>query len=278
MRYGIVLTTIIGATALFGCGDTIFGPIDPDEVTILMNVTGGFAGVDYSFEVDGESGEVRGVMCSNGCAFQPGQLLERLSRDAVGDLALRFENAGALQFDGLDFGTECCDHFVYTVTYEHAGGTSTMTGTASRMPAALSVAVTDVAALIHGQKAALVRMESTPAEWPRDSYSLGEINVAGQQLTTTATYGGGCEVHTFDLVAWGGWLESNPVQVEVLITHEDHDDMCDALPTVELYYSLRPIVEAYEEAYGPGEAGSRTLILRIADPEGGETRFVDFVF
>lgn len=278
MRHGILLTTIIGSTAILGCGDPIFGPIDPGEVTIQMEVSGGFAGVSYSFEIDGEHGEVRGVTCGNGCDYEQGDVLVRLSRELVGDLALRFESAGALNFDGLDFGTECCDHFEYVVTYARDGDRATMTGAASRMPAALAAAVTDVAALIHGQLPAIVRMDSTPDDWPRDSYSLGEIDVSGPTLTTTAQYSGGCDVHSFDLVAWGGWLESSPVQVEILITHHDPGDPCEALPTVDLRYSLRPLIEAYEAAYGPGDAGSRTVILRIADPEGGPTRNVDFVF
>lgn len=278
MRYGILLTTIIGSASLFGCGDSILGPIDPDGVTILMDVSGGFAGVSYTFEVDGESGEVRGLTCSNGCSFAPGQVLMRLSRAQVSDLAARLEDAGSLTFDGLDFGTECCDQFEYTLSYGRNGNTASMSGTTSRMPAALAAAVGDLAGLINGQLPAIVRMESTPGDWPGDAYSLGEITVSGHQLMTTATYGGGCEIHTFDLVALGGWLESSPVQVDILITHDDHDDLCDALPTVELRYSLRPIVEAYEEAYGAGAAGSRTLILRVADPEEGETRLIEFEF
>jgi hypothetical protein len=278
MRYGILLTTVIGSALLSGCGDSILGPIDPDGVEVFMDVSGGFAGVDYTYEVDGESGEVRGLTCGNGCSFTPGQVLMRLSDAQVSDLAARLEDAGALTFDGLDFGTECCDRFEYTLSYVRDGNTATMSGTTSRMPAALAAAVGDLAGLINGQLPAIVRMESTPSDWPGDAYTLGQITLSGQQLTTTATYGGGCEIHTFDLVALGGWLESNPVQVNILITHDDHGDMCDALPTVELRYSLRPIVEAYEEAYGAGATGSRTLILRMADPEGGVARLVDFEF
>lgn len=278
MRYGILLTTIIGSASLFGCGDSILGPIDTDEVTVLLQVTGGIAGVNYTFEVDGESGAVRGLTCSNGCDFEADDVLTRLSMEQITDLATRLEGAGALQFDGMDFGGDCCDHFGYTLTYEHDGTSATMSGTASRMPAALADVVGDVAALIHGQLPALVRLESTPPVWPSDPYSLGEITVSGHLLTTTAQYGGGCEIHVFDLVALGGWLESSPVQVDVLITHDDRGDMCEALPTVDLRYSLRPLVEAYERAYGPDEPGSRTLILRVADPEGGDTRLVTFDF
>lgn len=278
MRYGILLTTIIGSASLFGCGDSILGPIDPGEVMVFMDVSGGFAGVSYTFEVDGESGEVRALTCSNGCSFTPGQVLTRLSGAQVSDLAARLEDAGALTFDGADFGTECCDQFEYTLSYVRGDQTATMSGTTSRMPVALAAAVGDLAGLISGQLPAIVRMSSTPSDWPIDPYSLGTVTVSGHQLMTTATYGGGCEIHTFDLVALGGWLESSPVQVDVLITHDDPGDMCEALPTVELRYSLRPIVAAYEDAYGPGQAGSRTLILRVADPEEGGVRLVDFVF
>ena len=52
----------------------------------------------------------------------------------------------------------------------------------------------------------------------------------------------------------------------VTVTHEDHDDPCDALLSGPRRFDLSSIVEAYTEVYPGGSVGSRTLILVLTDP------------
>lgn len=70
--------------------------------------------------------------------------------------------------------------------------------------------------------------------------TLTDVTTDGYALTADVTYSGGCGQHRMDLVAWGGWLESFPVQVNGLVTHDDGDDACDAIVTEERVFDLRP--------------------------------------
>jgi hypothetical protein len=120
---------------------------------------------------------------------------------------------------------------------------------------------------------------SEPEEWSGDPLQIDSARVAGDVLHVFATHGGGCEDHAYAAVAWNGWLESNPVQVGVLIAHDDHDDPCDALLFPELRFDLGPLKRAYEESYG-GWGSSSVLILRLTDVGGvgGEPTLVEYAF
>jgi hypothetical protein len=72
-----------------------------------------------------------------------------------------------------------------------------------------------------------------------------------------------------DLVLWGGWMESFPVQINALITHDDGDDPCDGVVTEERRFDLLPLREAYEDAYGAIGSTPTTVILRLWDPTSG---------
>jgi hypothetical protein len=81
-------------------------------------------------------------------------------------------------------------------------------------------------------------------------------------------YGGGCEAHALELIAVGGWMESFPVQVRLMLTHDDRDDPCDAVVRDTVRFGLGPLEEAYAQAY-PGEpVGERTLVIHLDWPGG----------
>lgn len=44
-------------------------------------------------------------------------------------------------------------------------------------------------------------------------------------------------------------MESYPVQVNVLLSHEDNDDPCDAWITEEMAFNLSPLKKAWQEQY-----------------------------
>jgi len=83
-----------------------------------------------------------------------------------------------------------------------------------------------------------------------------------------------------DLVTWGPWLESDPVQVNALITHDGRDDSCEALVSEDREFDLGPVVRAWLSEFGAGAGAPRSVVLRLADPSGGQgaVRLVTVVF
>lgn len=257
----------LAATAMSGCYSPVsLGPVVADDVAITLQVSGGIAGVHYGLVVDGAAGEVRGLACGAFCDFEPGEVLAVLSSEQVAALAERLDEAGVMDLDGRDFGVACCDDFQYELTYRRGERTSRVSGSGMRLPKEVAEAVGLVAGLAGGIVPVLVEPETRDTDWPRDPYVLGTVEVDGLLLTAGLTYGGGCGQHRMDLALWGGWMESFPVQINALVTHDDGDDPCDALIADDRTFTLLPLREAYEEAYGPIGAQRPTVILRLWDP------------
>jgi hypothetical protein len=270
MKKGRLRGSALGAALiLFACSTgTILGPPDPDQVSITLTVSGGFAGGGYTVVVDGAAREVRRT-CDIICTVQPGRAVLPVSPALVAELAGALERAGVLELDGRDFGTQCCDQFYVELTYERGDQAYSLEGTEGLLPPELLWPIRLLSALAYGNVPAIVSPETTDADWPRDAYGLGDISIDGLTLSAEVSYGGGCGQHRMDLVAWGGWLESFPVQINALVTHDDGDDPCDAFVTEERGFDLAPLARAYEEAYGPGTVERPTVILRLWDPAGG---------
>lgn len=123
----------------------------------------------------------------------------------------------------------------------------------------------------------LVGFGTDPGDWSDDPFRVDSVEVRDDVLSVFGTHGGGCEAHEYAAVAWNGWLESNPVQVGVLIAHEDHDDPCDALLYPELRFDLDALRRDYVESYG---TGPERFILRItaADELGSNPNLVEYSF
>jgi hypothetical protein len=260
-----------------GCGGGPFEPIDPEDVTMTLSVSGGFAGMSHSFVVDGAALEIRGESClaRPWCDWDEGELLLPVSGAQVSDLAGRLERAGVLGRSG-DYGSECCDQTYFDLTYRRGGREVRIQGTSSRMPADLAEAISHLSTLADRWLPMLVAPETTEADWPQDPYTLGTVTAEGVTLTAELTWGGGCGLHRVDLVTWGGWLETNPVSVNALLTHDDGDDMCDALVTEQRAFDLTSLARAHREVYGPSEGPIR-IILRLRDPAATEVRLIELV-
>jgi hypothetical protein len=272
--------TTIAAQALVGCyGSGALAPVIPEDVTITLAVSGGFAGVQYAIVVDGATGEVRGLSCQASCDFEAGAVIVPVSSAQVEALSRRLDEAGVMAMQGRDFGSQCCDDFHYQLTYRRGERVSHVTGDGARLPRDLATAVGLLHGLVDGAVPVLVSPTTRDTDWPREPYGLGEVQVDGLILGAGLSYGGGCEQHRMDLVLWGGWMESYPVQINALITHDDGDDPCDAVVTEERTFHLLPLREAYERAYGPIGADRPTAILRLWDPlsSGPVGRLVEVV-
>jgi hypothetical protein len=100
------------------------------------------------------------------------------------------------------------------------------------------------------------------SEFEDDPYDLGPIAIEGDTLSVEVSYSGGCEQHYFRLCYESSFLESDPVQANIRLEHDNQNDACEAYPTEIRQFDLRPLADAWRSAYG-GEHG--TVILRIGD-------------
>ena len=251
--------------ALMSCGSSDpVGPIVTEDVVITLAVSGGLIGQSYEFRVDGEAREVVGVRCEAHCDFEAGEIILAISEAQVEDLARRLETAGIFRRAG-DYGFDCCDQIGYDLTYRNGRRTGQVQGTDQTLPHELATALGHVAALGRRRVPMLVSPATDFSDWPHAAYTLGLVEAEGITLRAEVTYGGGCRAHRMDLVAYGGWLESEPVQINALITHDDGDDPCDAVVTEERAFDLSPLARAWVEAYGPA-SGPIRINLRLWDP------------
>jgi len=264
--------TLLGLFLLLGgCLDGSTGLASGGNARIALRVTQGLAGVDYALLVDGPAGTVVATACVAGCDFQEGDVLETLSREQSVYLAQLFRDAGILDLDGTDFGTQCCDQFYYDLTFEDDEGTSTVQGSSELFPPDLRDAVSQVQALALGVSPVVVDPDTRRQDWPSDWLAEAETEIDGDFLNMSVRYSGGCVVHGFHLVAWGGWMESQPVQVRAFLSHDAKNDPCDAIVDRELSFDLRPLRKAYEKSYGSGDPGATTLIIVLDNPDSSSS-------
>jgi hypothetical protein len=94
---------------------------------------------------------------------------------------------------------------------------------------------------------------------PRDPITINNIKLQKNILSFNVSYGGGCEDHDFQLISTS-FMESYPVQVNILLSHEDNDDPCDMWITETLLFNIFPLRESYQSLYHE-EAG--TIIMNI---------------
>ncbi len=248
---------------------------------IRLHVTGGFAGADYKVFLDGASRTLVGEACVSLCDFEAGELLQSLTPEQVDYIWALFDDADIHGLAGEDFGVQCCDQFHYDVDYRDPDGRSRVKGSSEALPEALKVAVGTVQGMVSGTLPIIVNFDTGPSFWPQDPFQIQDAGVSGHSLQVRLAYGGGCRSHDVRVVAWGGWMESSPVQVRLFIAHEDFDDPCDAWITRDFAFDLVPLKLAYERSYGVGEPGKTTLILLLADPMLASpmgARYLEYLF
>ena len=113
-----------------------------------------------------------------------------------------------------------------------------------------------------------------PDQWVNDAYGLDKATIAGDTLTISVSYGGGCEEHQFTLIASDTFMESDPVQLGVSIVHNANLDFCERWVEEVYHFDLTPIKTMYQEAYKQ-DAG--TIVLNLEGlPEDADTLTYDF--
>lgn len=103
--------------------------------------------------------------------------------------------------------------------------------------------------------------------------------IENDMLTLTVSYGGGCKTHYFTLVTDGTFMESDPVQLVVTLTHDDNDDRCEAYPTDRYVFDLTSIKTLYQEAYRTDEGSIILRLWHLGHPGGfSDAGFLDLVY
>ena len=94
---------------------------------------------------------------------------------------------------------------------------------------------------------------------PRDPFIFDSVKLKEDLFIFKVSYSGGCEEHEFVLISTS-FMESNPVQVNIVLSHEDNDDPCEAWITEEMVFNLLPLKKAWQEQYNKI---SGTIIINL---------------
>jgi len=94
-------------------------------------------------------------------------------------------------------------------------------------------------------------------------WTLLDVTVVANRLLAPRVAFSGCEPgHPFSLWTNGGFMESNPVQVDMVLVHELDED-CEVAFMGGYMFDLQPLIDSYRTAYGPG-----VLIMNLIDFAG----------
>jgi len=86
------------------------------------------------------------------------------------------------------------------------------------------------------------------------------------QLILDLRYSGGCGPHQIGLCWEGSFLESNPVQAQLRLSHDSRGDACEAEVQEQRRFDLRSMRDSWRAQY-PG--GNGIILLNWTSPEDG---------
>ncbi|HWO58144.1 MAG TPA: hypothetical protein VNN55_11330 [bacterium] len=124
--------------------------------------------------------------------------------------------------------------------------------------ASLLVFAALTAAFDHGISArpaadtAVVITNRSPDDLRHDAFTIEQAEIHGARLHLIISSGGGCRGHDYELLMTPAvFMESYPVQANLYLWHDAHDDPCDAIVRDSLVFDLGPIGRLYAQMYGP---------------------------
>ncbi len=87
---------------------------------------------------------------------------------------------------------------------------------------------------------------------PNDSISINSLRLdeKTEELLVQAGHSAGCATHQFGLCFSEEFAESEPVQVQLQLLHDDGGEMCEAYAMSNLKFDLSPLRDEYETRYG----------------------------
>lgn len=77
--------------------------------------------------------------------------------------------------------------------------------------------------------------------WPgtTDHFEIISKSIVGDSLILEVEYGGGCETHDFHMHTNQIWKKSNPIQLNIWLEHNSHEDRCRAMLRETLVFDLK---------------------------------------
>ncbi len=100
-----------------------------------------------------------------------------------------------------------------------------------------------------------VRLASSPFRF------VDGATVEGDRLCIGVSYGGGCEEHGFALHVHRETVENSPLRIAAILTHNNNNDMCEALITRQIGFDLTSLKEHLRKVTGQT---SGTVLLDIS--------------
>ena len=99
----------------------------------------------------------------------------------------------------------------------------------------------------------VVVITDTPADSLQlDAFALNSAAVTGDSLLLSVSYSGGCKKHVFDMfMTPASFMESFPVQANLILRHSANEDPCDAHITSDLTFDISPIADLFRQSYAP---------------------------
>jgi len=94
----------------------------------------------------------------------------------------------------------------------------------------------------------------------RDPFDIINVSVNTDLIIFDVGYSGGCENHTFQLISKEMFMESDPVQIDVVLSHDDKNDPCDAYIYDTIVFDLSNLKQKWQNEY---QTDSGTIIIRI---------------
>ena len=116
-------------------------------------------------------------------------------------------------------------------------------------------------------QAGRVVVAGTDAMLGNDDFVLNSATIAGDTLTISVSYSGGCRTHMFTLVIAASFVESSPVRLPAVLRHDANGDMCEAFPTASYAFDLALVRARCRAIYGPG--AGRVALQLDGVPEDG---------
>ena len=134
--------------------------------------------------------------------------------------------------------------------------------------AVIDAGIDDGTGIIDQMDGAVVVAPDGTDDWGSDPYELASVDIEGDMLLATLSYGGGCEDHVFTLVLSDSVRMTDPVRLPARIAHEANGDACEAWLTSERSFDLQPV----RELHG-GDSGTVILVLTTPQDEQIEVTY-----